>query len=30
MNTWIRVAQMSVTVITEIISIMKEIEKEKS
>ncbi|EHJ07400.1 hypothetical protein SS7213T_09409 [Staphylococcus simiae CCM 7213 = CCUG 51256] len=30
MNTWIRIAQVSVTVITEIISIMKEIEKEKS
>lgn len=30
MNTWIRVAQISVTVITEVISIMKDVEKEKS
>ncbi len=30
MNTWIRIAQISVTVITEVISIMKDAEKEKS
>lgn len=30
MNTWIRVAQISVTVITEVISMMKDAEKEKS
>lgn len=30
MNTWIRVAQISVTVITEVISMMKDVEKEKS
>lgn len=30
MNTWIRVAQISVTVITELISMMKDVEKEKS
>lgn len=29
MNTWIRIAQISVTVITEVISIMKDAEKEK-
>jgi len=30
MNTWIRIAQISVTVITEVISMMKDIEKEES
>lgn len=30
MNTWIRVAQISVTVITEVISMMKDVEKGKS
>ncbi len=30
MNAWIRVAQISVTVITEIITMMKDVEKEKS
>ena len=29
MNKWIHIAQISVTVITEIITIMKDIEKEK-
>ena len=29
MNKWIRIAQISVTVITEVITIMKDIEKEK-
>ncbi|MGW9815879.1 hypothetical protein ACUXGO_001054 [Staphylococcus cohnii] len=29
MNTWIRIAQISVTVITEIITMMKDVEKEK-
>ena len=29
MNKWIRVAQISVTVITEVITMMKDIEKEK-
>ncbi len=30
MNKWIRVAQISVTVITEVITMMKDVEKEKS
>lgn len=30
MNTWIRIAQISVTVITEVISMMKDIEKEQA
>jgi len=30
MNIWIKIAQISVTVITEVISIMKDAEKEKS
>ena len=29
MNKWIRVAQISVTVITEVITMMKDVEKEK-
>lgn len=29
MNKWIHIAQISVTVITEVITIMKGIEKEK-
>ncbi|ALY26939.1 Uncharacterised protein [Staphylococcus aureus] len=29
MNKWIHIAQISVTVITEVITIMKDIEKEK-
>ncbi len=30
MNKWIHIAQISVTVITEVITIMKDIEKEQS
>ncbi|CCI59441.1 putative uncharacterized protein [Staphylococcus equorum subsp. equorum Mu2] len=30
MDKWIRVAQISVTVITEVITMMKDVEKEKS
>ncbi|VEJ60193.1 Uncharacterised protein [Staphylococcus epidermidis] len=29
MNKWIHIARISVTVITEVITIMKDIEKEK-
>lgn len=29
MNKWIHIAQISITVITEVITIMKDIEKEK-
>lgn len=30
MDKWIHVAQISVTVITEVITMMKDVEKEKS
>lgn len=30
MNKWIRVAQISITVITEVMTMMKDVEKEKS
>lgn len=30
MNKWIYIAEISITVITEVISVMKDIEKEQS